>query len=140
MGDILECAYKIRVLCGPMPFNWPSTLQSYVIPFSHDDVMCVAGSLVNDLRAFLSMRFPKSSKDHDLQEVIRDNIYLRTVPCAFSSHSLCIIYHQGAGAYRMFVHAHVCMYICSIFLEGRGVEKILKKTVWVELKPSADDG
>ncbi|ESP04594.1 hypothetical protein LOTGIDRAFT_136033 [Lottia gigantea] len=33
------------------------------------------------LRPFLTSRFQKGSVDHDLQQTIRDNLYMRTVPC-----------------------------------------------------------
>ncbi|KAI5731509.1 hypothetical protein M8J77_011202 [Diaphorina citri] len=36
--------------------------------------------VTTDLRQFLNTRFPKGSVDHDLQNIIRDNLYLRTVP------------------------------------------------------------
>ncbi|TST22532.1 Membrane-associated guanylate kinase, WW and PDZ domain-containing protein 2 [Bagarius yarrelli] len=40
------------------------------------------GEVVNkDLRLYLSLRFQKGSLDHELQQIIRDNLYLRTVPC-----------------------------------------------------------
>jgi hypothetical protein len=34
-----------------------------------------------DLKEYLSRRFVRGSIDHDLQANIRDNVYLRTVPC-----------------------------------------------------------
>uniref|UniRef100_A0A8C9NSL8 Membrane-associated guanylate kinase, WW and PDZ domain-containing protein 3 n=1 Tax=Serinus canaria TaxID=9135 RepID=A0A8C9NSL8_SERCA len=34
-----------------------------------------------DLRHYLSLQFQKGSIDHKLQQVIRDNLYLRTIPC-----------------------------------------------------------
>lgn len=34
-----------------------------------------------DLKEYLSRRFVRGSIDHDLQATIRDNVYLRTVPC-----------------------------------------------------------
>ena len=34
-----------------------------------------------DLREYLSRRFVRGSVDHDLQTTIRDNVYLRTIPC-----------------------------------------------------------
>ncbi|XP_052260917.1 membrane-associated guanylate kinase, WW and PDZ domain-containing protein 2-like isoform X4 [Dreissena polymorpha] len=40
-----------------------------------------SGQLPRDLRQYLGSRFPKGSIDHDLQQTIRDNLYLRTVPC-----------------------------------------------------------
>ena len=42
---------------------------------------CREGQLPKELRTFLSSRFKKGSADYDLQTVIRDNLYLRTVPC-----------------------------------------------------------
>lgn len=49
-------------------------------------VRCVrAGHLTKDLRQFLNTRFQKGSIDHDLQNTIRDNLYLRTVPCTTRS-------------------------------------------------------
>lgn len=37
--------------------------------------------MTKDLRQYLNTRFLKGSADHDLQNTIRDNLYLRTVPC-----------------------------------------------------------
>ncbi len=37
--------------------------------------------LTKDLRQFLDGRFEKGSIDYDLQQKIRDNLYMRTVPC-----------------------------------------------------------
>ncbi|XP_050413169.2 membrane-associated guanylate kinase, WW and PDZ domain-containing protein 2 isoform X3 [Patella vulgata] len=39
------------------------------------------GLLPRELRQFLTARFQKGSVDHDLQQTIRDNLYMRTVPC-----------------------------------------------------------
>ncbi|CAM9975851.1 unnamed protein product [Lampetra fluviatilis] len=40
------------------------------------------GSLINkDLRHYLNQRFAKGSLDHEFQQTIRDNLYLRTTPC-----------------------------------------------------------
>ncbi|KAK6308316.1 hypothetical protein J4Q44_G00215870 [Coregonus suidteri] len=42
----------------------------------------VTGKVLNtDLRHYLSLQFQKGSLDHKLQQVIRDNLYLRTIPC-----------------------------------------------------------
>ncbi|KAK6634564.1 hypothetical protein RUM43_011965 [Polyplax serrata] len=38
------------------------------------------GHITKDLREFLNTRFQKGSDNHDLQNIIRDNLYLRTVP------------------------------------------------------------
>lgn len=37
-----------------------------------------------DLCHYLNLRFQKGSVDHELQQIIRDNLYLRTVPCELS--------------------------------------------------------
>ncbi|XP_056595822.1 membrane-associated guanylate kinase, WW and PDZ domain-containing protein 2 isoform X5 [Triplophysa dalaica] len=43
---------------------------------------CLLGGVVDkDLRHYLNLRFQKGSVDHELQQIIRDNLYLRTVPC-----------------------------------------------------------
>ena len=39
--------------------------------------------LTKDLRQFLDARFQKGSIDHELQQTIRDNLYMRTVPCNY---------------------------------------------------------
>uniref|UniRef100_A0A8C7MB45 Membrane-associated guanylate kinase, WW and PDZ domain-containing protein 2 n=1 Tax=Oncorhynchus kisutch TaxID=8019 RepID=A0A8C7MB45_ONCKI len=39
------------------------------------------GVVDKDLRHYLNLRFSKGSLDHDHQQIIRDNLYLRTVPC-----------------------------------------------------------
>ncbi|XP_051021884.1 membrane-associated guanylate kinase, WW and PDZ domain-containing protein 3 isoform X2 [Acomys russatus] len=42
------------------------------------------GKVINkDLRHYLSLQFQKGSIDHKLQQVIRDNLYLRTIPWNF---------------------------------------------------------
>ncbi|XP_071961683.1 membrane-associated guanylate kinase, WW and PDZ domain-containing protein 3-like isoform X2 [Antedon mediterranea] len=38
-------------------------------------------TLSKDLRRYLNTRFHKGSVDHELQQTIRDNLYMRTVPC-----------------------------------------------------------
>ena len=40
----------------------------------------VSGAITTDLRQYLNTRFPKGGVDHELQNTIRDNLYLRTVP------------------------------------------------------------
>ncbi|XP_056909250.1 membrane-associated guanylate kinase, WW and PDZ domain-containing protein 2-like isoform X3 [Takifugu flavidus] len=39
------------------------------------------GVVDKDLRHYLNLRFSKGSVDHDHQQIIRDNLYLRTIPC-----------------------------------------------------------
>lgn len=43
--------------------------------------MVRGSSLPKALKTFLSSRFLVGSRDHQLQQVVRDNLYLRTVPC-----------------------------------------------------------
>ncbi|CAB1420952.1 unnamed protein product [Pleuronectes platessa] len=43
------------------------------------------GVIDKDLRHYLNLRFQKGSVDHELQQIIRDNLYLRTVPCELPS-------------------------------------------------------
>ncbi|XP_069085796.1 membrane-associated guanylate kinase, WW and PDZ domain-containing protein 2 isoform X3 [Pleurodeles waltl] len=43
------------------------------------------GIIDKDLRRYLNLRFQKGSVDHELQQIIRDNLYLRTVPCTTRS-------------------------------------------------------
>ena len=45
-----------------------------------DIILFVPAAITKDLRQFLNARFQKGSVDHDLQNTIRDNLYLRTVP------------------------------------------------------------
>lgn len=49
--------------------------------------MCSGGVVDKDLRHYLNLRFSKGSVDHDHQQIIRDNLYLRTVPCESTSPS-----------------------------------------------------
>lgn len=47
-------------------------------------LLVFAGKVLNtDLRHYLSLQFQKGSLDHKLQQVIRDNLYLRTIPCEY---------------------------------------------------------
>uniref|UniRef100_A0A8C6LPE9 Membrane-associated guanylate kinase, WW and PDZ domain-containing protein 1 n=1 Tax=Nothobranchius furzeri TaxID=105023 RepID=A0A8C6LPE9_NOTFU len=48
----------------------------------HTDICFASGGVIDkDLRRYLSLRFQKGSVDHELQQIIRDNLYLRTIPC-----------------------------------------------------------
>lgn len=40
----------------------------------------ISGYLCSSLAEFLSARFRKGSLNHELQNTIRDNLYIRTVP------------------------------------------------------------
>lgn len=47
----------------------------------HWHLLFPGGVIDKDLRRYLNLRFQKGSVDHELQQIIRDNLYLRTVPC-----------------------------------------------------------
>ncbi|GAA6070612.1 membrane-associated guanylate kinase, WW and PDZ domain-containing protein 3-like, partial, partial [Tachysurus ichikawai] len=58
---------------------------TYVLPLgfgviSQSDRIGRGKVLNTDLRHYLSLQFQKGSLDHKLQQVIRDNLYLRTIP------------------------------------------------------------
>jgi hypothetical protein len=44
-------------------------------------VTTLGSSLTKDLALYLATRFPKGSIDHEMQQIIRDNLYIRTIPC-----------------------------------------------------------
>jgi hypothetical protein len=50
------------------------------VSFNSNIFLFVSAAITKDLRQFLNARFQKGSVDHDLQNTIRDNLYLRTVP------------------------------------------------------------
>ena len=51
-------------------------------------LFCCAGNKLNkDLKRYLSQRFQKSSPDHELQQIIRDNLYRHAVPCEYMTNS-----------------------------------------------------
>lgn len=73
---------------------WRSVVNSYsgeaprCIHWPPPPSLAVAGKVLNsDLRHYLSLQFQKGSLDHKLQQIIRDNLYLRTIPCKFLQES-----------------------------------------------------
>ncbi|XP_058046282.1 membrane-associated guanylate kinase, WW and PDZ domain-containing protein 2 isoform X8 [Ahaetulla prasina] len=54
--------------------------------FQPSEVLSSGGIVDKDLRHYLNLRFQKGSVDHELQQIIRDNLYLRTVPCTTRPH------------------------------------------------------
>ena len=67
-------------LCSVHVFAW----SWYWHLFSHWT------GLTKDLRQFLDGRFEKGSIDYDLQQTIRDNLYMRTVPCKRFLYFICM--------------------------------------------------
>lgn len=63
------------------------SIMSHVASCEHFSafLLFTGGVVDKDLRHYLNLRFSKGSVDHDHQQIIRDNLYLRTVPCESSS-------------------------------------------------------
>lgn len=61
------------------PTKWKQAVTSLFLS------PCLGGVVDKDLRHYLNLRFSKGSVDHDHQQIIRDNLYLRTVPCESTS-------------------------------------------------------
>lgn len=67
-------------------------------------VFMVGNKLNKDLRHYLSMRFQKSSPDHDLQQSIRNSLYHYAVPCEYQQTCPCPIKHTRTYAHIYFWH------------------------------------
>ncbi|KAF2361077.1 PDZ domain [Trinorchestia longiramus] len=82
VGGLSSSSSVLWRLC-PVPLQ-PSDQQGRDVTITHADyrppVPPKKGSVTRDLRQYLNTRFPKGGVDHDLQNTIRDNVYLRTVP------------------------------------------------------------
>lgn len=66
----------------------------------------ILGGIVDkDLRHYLNLRFQKGSVDHELQQIIRDNLYLRTVPCEYhSQHSFLSVISRELLSYTLIIY------------------------------------
>ncbi|KAJ8388582.1 hypothetical protein AAFF_G00131470 [Aldrovandia affinis] len=62
-------------------FQCTAPFGSVVVESPGDLCKRKRGVVDKDLRHYLNLRFQKGSVDHELQQIIRDNLYLRTVPC-----------------------------------------------------------
>lgn len=96
---------------------WRSVVNSYsgeaprCIHWPPPPSLAVAGKVLNsDLRHYLSLQFQKGSLDHKLQQIIRDNLYLRTIPCKFlhchfcvATSSRCLLSSTGKRRMRNFI-------------------------------------
>ena len=65
---------------GTMPPSAPST-SSLLKSKEKGSINSTLLLLPLELRAYLDERFQKGSVDYDLQQTIRENVYMRTVPC-----------------------------------------------------------
>lgn len=70
------------------PFNFHKNKQDRLDLLSVIKILLIfnvcpapGGVIDKDLRRYLNLRFQKGSVDHELQQIIRDNLYLRTIPC-----------------------------------------------------------
>ncbi|XP_074553767.1 membrane-associated guanylate kinase, WW and PDZ domain-containing protein 2a isoform X3 [Halichoeres trimaculatus] len=83
-GKLFQDELLLEVNETPVPGLTTRDVQA-VVRHSKDPVRlkCVkqGGVIDKDLRHYLNLRFQKGSVDHELQQIIRDNLYLRTVPC-----------------------------------------------------------
>ena len=70
--------YQPFITLAPAPQTYFSMIIHQTESFLNH--ISVSGSITSDLRQYLNTRFPKGGVDHDLQNTIRDNLYLRTVP------------------------------------------------------------
>lgn len=60
----------------------------------------MTGSKLNkDLKHYLSQRFQKSSPDHELQQIIRDNLYRHAVPCESIAITLHFLFSSSSGRF-----------------------------------------
>nr|XP_034984589.1 membrane-associated guanylate kinase, WW and PDZ domain-containing protein 2 isoform X11 [Zootoca vivipara] len=81
LAVIKHCKDPIRLKCvkqGGKP-----RIAAFIQPWG---VLSSGGIVDKDLRRYLNLRFQKGSVDHELQQIIRDNLYLRTVPCTTRPH------------------------------------------------------
>lgn len=80
---------SIHFLTSKSFIFWVIDFSGAILSFT---VPCVppGGVIDKDLRHYLNLRFQKGSVDHELQQIIRDNLYLRTVPCEFISPRLIV--------------------------------------------------
>uniref|UniRef100_A0A4W6BYZ2 Membrane associated guanylate kinase, WW and PDZ domain containing 2a n=1 Tax=Lates calcarifer TaxID=8187 RepID=A0A4W6BYZ2_LATCA len=113
-----------------------------VVKHSKDPVRlkCVkqGGVIDKDLRHYLNLRFQKGSVDHELQQIIRDNLYLRTVPLSVAQ-MFCPEVDQPTVTLSKTLHLHsvaddsTCV---SCEKDGRGggtlhrTEALCKMTCW----------
>lgn len=73
----------VTLIGGKPPLSHYNSII-YVVLNLTVSIAVVAGKVLNtDLRHYLSLQFQKGSLDHKLQQIIRDNLYLRTIPCKY---------------------------------------------------------
>ncbi|KAI4825752.1 hypothetical protein KUCAC02_021422 [Chaenocephalus aceratus] len=71
------------------------------------------GVVDKDLRHYLNLRFSKGSVDHDHQQIIRDNLYLRTVPCESTSPASLLSSITPSGFHLLFFDLFLfCLTVC----------------------------
>ncbi|XP_059092122.1 membrane-associated guanylate kinase, WW and PDZ domain-containing protein 2-like isoform X8 [Tigriopus californicus] len=73
---------KVVIHIKPSRRSFSSRITSPLLLclFGSDKEAICKRAITTDLRQYLNARFPKGGVDHELQNTIRDNLYLRTVP------------------------------------------------------------
>ncbi|GLD61541.1 membrane-associated guanylate kinase, WW and PDZ domain-containing protein 2-like isoform X6 [Lates japonicus] len=83
-SDPMRC-YSRRIVAGNRKVTCVVTSVVSARSVTGSWGSCDRGVVDKDLRHYLNLRFSKGSVDHDHQQIIRDNLYLRTVPSPFPS-------------------------------------------------------
>lgn len=83
-----------------------SCMLIYILnSFTKRNFIILGGIVDKDLRHYLNLRFQKGSVDHELQQIIRDNLYLRTVPCEYhGQHSSLSVIGRELLSYMLIIY------------------------------------
>ncbi|XP_026991080.2 membrane-associated guanylate kinase, WW and PDZ domain-containing protein 2 isoform X9 [Tachysurus fulvidraco] len=88
LAVIKHCKDPFRLKCVKqghdilVHYGCCANIKPFTESSTQESIYEVAGGVIDkDLRHYLNLRFQKGSVDHELQQIIRDNLYLRTVPC-----------------------------------------------------------
>ena len=74
----------------------------------------MTGNKLNkDLKHYLSLRFQKSSPDHELQQTIRDNLYRHAVPCESLNLFQLVLSLPGIINFSSIAASHICLVCLS---------------------------
>lgn len=100
VGSIISvfCYFE---LAGLMSVNWVSAVFGV---YCYCVIFFLGSTLCKDLRLYLSKCFTPGSMDSQLQQVIRENLYLRAVPCEWDVYTL-IVY---------LTYRQICTYSSSV--------------------------
>lgn len=94
----------------------------------HGSASVVAGKVLNtDLRHYLSLQFQKGSLDHKLQQIIRDNLYLRTIPCEYTVQNCMCNSHS---LHLESTYKHKANQGCTVWPTFRCIYAFIWSTLW----------